>query len=273
MINRKGMHIGSKWAKTAAIYRDPAVAPFIPETRRMSERTLGSMLERYGMVYVKPDRGTFGQGVMRIDRARGARLSYGCHAGLSKKRFASLSALYRHIGRTRRRRPYLVQRGVHLLKTQGRRFDIRVMAQKNGAGGWEATGIIARVAQKGKAVTNYHNGGRPTALETLLSPKLGAAAAKATENRLKRLGLRSAEALARTYPRINMVGADIGLDRELRPWIIELNTSPDPYLFRHLRDKSTHRKVMRYARALGRIPPARGGDRRRHGARARKPKR
>ncbi|CAI6031828.1 YheC/YheD family protein [Cohnella sp. JJ-181] len=257
MINRKGMHVTSKWTKTIAALRDPAVAPHVPETRRMNKKTLARMLERYGMVYVKPVSGTFGQGVMRLEKARGSARPYSSHAGLSKKRFATLDALYRHIGRTKRRRPYLVQRGVHLLKSGGRRFDVRVMVQINPAGHWEPTGVIARVAQKGKVVTNYHNGGRPVALSRLLRPKLGHTGAKYAEERLRALGLRSAKALARAYPRVNMVGADIGLDREMRPWIIELNTSPDPYLFRHLPDQSTHRKVMRYARALGRIPPAR----------------
>jgi len=259
LINRKGVHIASKWAKTIAIRRDPAVARYVPETRRMTERTLGQMLNRYGMVYVKPVAGTFGQGVMRVERTSGSPLPYSSHAGTNKRRFASLGALYRHIGRTKRRRPYLVQRGIHLLRTNGRRFDVRVMAQKNPAGAWESTGIIARVAGRGKVVTNYHNGGRPVAVGALLRPKLGARLAAHTEARLRSLGLRSAKTLARAYPRINMVGADIGLDRQLRPWIIELNTSPDPYLFRHLKDKSTHRKVMRYARLLGRIPSARGG--------------
>jgi hypothetical protein len=53
-----------------------------------------------------------------------------------------------------------------------------------------------------------------------------------------------------------MVGADIGLDNHLLPWIIELNTNPDPYIFRHLPDKRIARKVLSYARALRRIPPA-----------------
>ncbi|MDI4646026.1 YheC/YheD family protein [Cohnella hashimotonis] len=261
MINRKGMHIANKWVKTVAALKDPAVAPHIPETRRMDRATLARMLDRYGMIYVKPVAGTFGRGVMRIERTPGRRLPYSCHAGLRKMRFSSVDKLYAHISRTKRKRPYLAQRGVHLLKTNGRRFDIRVMVQKNPAGAWEPTGVIARVAQRGKAVTNYHDGGTPVSLSRLLRPKLGPAGARQAEHRLKSLGLRSARALARAYPKINMVGADIGLDRALKPWIIELNTSPDPYLFRHLRDKSTHRKVMRYARALGRIPAARTAGR------------
>ncbi len=263
LINRKGVHIANKWAKTIAVARDPGVAAHVPDTRRMNRTTFAKMLDRYGMIYVKPVSGTFGSGVMRIERSPDRWLPYSCHAGLGKKRFASVGQLYEHIMRTKRHRPYLAQRGVHLLKTNGRRFDIRVMVQKNPAGAWEPTGVIARVAMRGKAITNYHAGGTPVALSRLLRLKLGVAGARRTEDRLRALGLRSARALARAYPRINMVGADIGLDTRLRPWIIELNTSPDPYLFRHLKDKSTHRKVMRYARALGRIPAARkaGGSR------------
>ncbi|RIE04883.1 YheC/YheD family protein [Cohnella faecalis] len=59
-----------------------------------------------------------------------------------------------------------------------------------------------------------------------------------------------------------MVGADIGLDNHLRPWIIELNTNPDPYIFRHLADKRIARKVLSYARALRRIPPAKSKPKR-----------
>ncbi|MDG0793729.1 YheC/YheD family protein [Cohnella ginsengisoli] len=270
MINRKGVHIANKWVKTVATLRDPAVAPHVPETRRMNRATLANMLNRYGMIYVKPVAGTYGRGVMRIERTPGQRLPYSCHAGLSKKRFSSIDTLYGHVLRMKRRRPYLAQRGVHLLKTNGRRFDIRVMVQKNPAGAWEPTGVIARVAQKGKAVTNYHDGGTPVPLSRLLLPKLGSNGARQAESKLKALGLRSARALARAHPKINMVGADIGLDTKLRPWIIELNTSPDPYLFRHLKDKSTHRKVMRYARLLGRIPAARTASRTRTAIRARR---
>jgi hypothetical protein len=33
--------------------------------------------------------------------------------------------------------------------------------------------------------------------------------------------------------------------------VLEVNTSPDPYIFRRLKDKSIFGKIRRYARAYG----------------------
>ncbi|REK64053.1 MAG: ATP-binding protein [Cohnella sp.] len=244
----------SKWLKTKALLKDPKIRKLVPETRRMNEKTLRSMLNRYAMVYVKPIAGTYGNGVMRVERANGV---YTYQTGEKKRTFSSFASLYRSILRHKRKRPYLVQKGIRLLKYKGRRFDIRVMVQRNLQGTWEKTGIIGRVAHPRKIVTNYHSGGKPMEVRTLLKPLVSGNRLARIENRLSRAGYDAAKVLSRTYPGLNMIGADIGLDAHFRPWIIELNTNPDPYIFRHLKDKRIPRKVLRYARALKRIPPAR----------------
>lgn len=132
------------------------------------------------------------------------------------------------------------------------------MVQKNAKNEWETTGIIGRVAHPGKIVTNYHSGGKPMDVRVLMKPYVKDEAHYAAfERNLREIGRSVAAALNRQYPGLNMIGADIGVEADLTPWIIEVNTSPDPYIFRHLPDKSVVRKVLRYARALGRIPPAR----------------
>lgn len=245
------VHLRSKWLKTKAILHDPFVRGLVPDTRRLTRESLGAMLNRYRMIYVKPSSGTFGQGVMRVERAGGV---YAYQSGERKRAFRSLGALHASIRRRQRGRAYLAQRGIRLLKYKGRRFDIRVMAQRNPrTRAWEATGIIGRLAHPRRVVTNYHNGGTPMSVRTLLSPHATAGRIARVERRLSLIGRRAAAALSRSYPRVNMVGADIGLEAGFRPWIIELNTMPDPYLFRHLKDKRVHRKVLRYARELGRI--------------------
>ncbi|MNC79431.1 hypothetical protein D3C75_1319120 [compost metagenome] len=54
--------------------------------------------------------------------------------------------------------------------------------------------------------------------------------------------------MQKTYPRIRQIGVDVGLDRSLTPWVIEVNMKPDPYIFNQLKDKSMYRKVMKYRR-------------------------
>ncbi|WP_276352370.1 YheC/YheD family protein [Cohnella caldifontis] len=244
-------HVGSKWSKTKVILRDRALRPYVPETRRINAASLQAMLNRYRMVYVKPVSGMHGKGVMRVARTGAG--GYVCRWGSSGSRYRGFRPLYEAIRKRTRGRPYLVQRGIRLLTVRGKLFDIRVMVQKPPGRKWKATGIIGRLARPGRVVTNYHSGGKPTDVRTLLRGYAKPARIDVLMRTMAAVSRRAAAALNRGYPGVNMVGADIGLDRSLKPWIIELNTSPDPYLFRFLKDKRVSRRVLRYARMLKRI--------------------
>lgn len=252
MSQRRPVHIRSKWAKTAAILRNRGLSRHVPRTMRLNESNLRQMLSRYGMVYVKPDVGTYGNGVMKLEIEQDG--AYRCRDRDRVRTYPSLASLYRAIRKRSRGRRYLVQRGIRLLKYRGRLFDLRVMVQKNPRRQWETTGIIGRVARPTYIVTNYHSGGRPMDIRKLFGSQLDRRRIRKLAARMSDIGREAAAALGKAYPGVNMVGADIGLDDRLRCWIIELNTSPDPYLFRFLKDRSVSRKVLRYARALGRIP-------------------
>ncbi|MFC5406052.1 YheC/YheD family protein [Cohnella soli] len=236
----------SKWLKTKAVLHDPHVRKHVPETRRMTAQSLRLMLDRYAMVYIKPDAGSYGKGVMRVEK-NGGKYSYQTEE--KKRIFDSFSLLYRSILLHKRNRPYLVQKGIHLLKYKGRRFDIRVMVQRNFQKKWEMTGMIGRVAHPKRIVTNYHSGGKPMEIRTLLTPLTSGATRTRIINNIAATGYAAAIALSRKYPKLVAVGADIGLDTDFRPWIIELNTSPDPYIFRHLPNKNVVRKILRYTRS------------------------
>ncbi|KAA9000942.1 YheC/YheD family protein [Paenibacillus spiritus] len=239
----------SKWVKTVILMKSPEVAPLIPETSRMTAGHVERMLHRYGMVYVKPERGTYGNGVMRVEMERGPfGQGYKYQSGTRIYRFDRFDSLYRSLRQRAGKRSYLVQRGIPLLKHGGRRFDLRVMVQLSPKGRWETTGLIGRVAAKGKAVTNYHSGGKPTDIHTLLAPHMSEARERELVRELKRLGQRIGRFYGKHYPGFHQLGIDIGLDPALTPWIIEVNTNPDPYIFNQLHDKSMYRKVMAYRR-------------------------
>jgi hypothetical protein len=255
MAQKKKTHVFSKWVKTRVLLRDPRIRAYIPETKRLTAATLRRMLARYSMVYIKPIAGTYGNGVIRVEFHRNSKkCTYSFQLLKTKRMFRSFPSLFRSILRYKWKTSYLVQKGIPLLMHQGRRFDIRVMVQKNPKKQWETTGMIGRVAHPAKIVTNYHSGGKPTDIRTLLRPYVKNKGLPEYTNILAHVGTTAAAVLGRAYPGVNMVGADIGVDRGLKPWIIELNTNPDPYIFRHLKDKRIYRKVFRYARALGRIP-------------------
>lgn len=61
----------SKWYKTRLLLKNQTISPFIPDTRRFTRRNLEQMIHSYGMIYVKPERGTYGNGVIRAERGNG----------------------------------------------------------------------------------------------------------------------------------------------------------------------------------------------------------
>lgn len=243
-VERLSRYVTSKWKKTAALRKVGQLDRCIPETKRMSKSGLKRMLDRYGMVYVKPEKGMWGKGVMRVERLGSG---YRYQLGTRVSDHGTYDSMYAALLKDTKRRKYLVQRGINLLKYNGRRFDLRVMAQLSPAGTWETTGIIGRVAGKQKVVTNVHNGGELVPAERLLAPHAGSVNGKLKS--LAELGVLTGRTMRNAFPGVYKVGLDIAMDATLKPWILEVNTKPDPYIFRNLPDKSIYRKVMRYEKA------------------------
>lgn len=244
----------SKWKKAIKLARHPKFRRYAPQTAKLSRVKLSSFLKRYGEVYIKPNLGRHGYGVIKTTRKiRNRKVLYTFQREMTRKKFYSLDALYRTVKRHTGWDTFLVQKGVRSLTLRGRPFDIRVMVQKNPQGRWETTGKIGRLAHPKKIVTNYNlgrNGGTPTPVDKLLSPLMSKKQKSRIHARLDRLGYDMAKYLQRSgYPRTKAIGLDVMIDRSLKPWIIEVNTAnPNPYLFRHARNKVMFGKILRYYR-------------------------
>ncbi len=246
---KKQGYIASKLVKTRVVLRSPELAKHVPLTRELTRGHLSRMLERYGMVYVKPDTGSQGNGVLRVEkRAR----AYRYQSGVRAFDFPNFQAMFRSVSKLTRHRRYVVQKGIHVLKYQRRPFDFRVMIQKNSAGKWECTGTAGRLAHPRKAVTNGSQGGTIFPASVLIKPSAGAAAATRLLRHMNRLTRLSAVQLSRAFPSVKELGVDIAIDRRLKPWILEVNTRPDPCPFTKLPDKSMIRRIVACARAYGR---------------------
>jgi len=265
--------ISSKWAKTEALLSSPELSSRVPDTRRFDKETVRGMLDEHGMIYVKPVNGTYGRGVIRLDRLSNPDGAYSLQSGNKRFVFSGFDEMYDALLKLKRPRPYLSQQGIELLKHDGRRFDFRVMVQMSRARRWETTGIIGRLAHPRKIVTNYHAGGTPMPLERLMKAHLEAAGRTAGDYRreLSELGEDVAVTLGTRFPGLKEIGIDVAVDTELKPWILEVNTLPDPYIFLKLPDRSVYRRIRRYAAAYGRFRrkarPSAAKKRKRAGAR------
>ncbi|MFB6473296.1 MULTISPECIES: YheC/YheD family protein [Paenibacillus] len=61
--------------------------------------------------------------------------------------------------------------------------------------------------------------------------------------------------MSHRYPALNELGLDLAVDQDLTPWILEVNTLPDPCPFTKLREQDTIQRIVAYGRAYGRRYP------------------
>ncbi|MFF2091633.1 YheC/YheD family protein [Paenibacillus sp. NPDC058174] len=235
----------SKWRKTILLRRKKSLRRFIPPTRLYSGKALTAMLAQYRLVYVKPLRGSHGDGIMRIERI-GSR--YLLHHGTAIKRGLTLEKLLRVVRKRTGRRPYLMQRGIAMLRHRGRIFDLRVVAQLDRSRSWQITGMLARVAKQGRAVTNGAQGASIHPVDSVLAAYAGSASRARTRATLHRFCLSAALELRRNFPFLTELGFDIALDSKLHPWVLEVNVRPEAIPFTRLPDKTMYRRILRYRR-------------------------
>jgi len=244
--------VRSKQAKTDVLLADPELRSYIPATERFDRSTVQRMLDRYGMIYAKPVNGTFGSGVIRIERDLSDSLPYRFQSGETRRDFEASTICSASFSYDEKKKPIWPNKASSCSNT-GKKIRLAHHGSEKPARKWEATGMIGRVAHPRKIVTNYHAGGTPLPVPKLLSGYLSGDRLRAYERRLRKLGVSVAEALEKKYPGLKEIGIDVAVDQAMKPWILEVNTLPDPFLFRKLPDRSVFRTIYAYAVAYGRF--------------------
>ncbi|GIP41289.1 hypothetical protein J31TS4_45690 [Paenibacillus sp. J31TS4] len=242
-------HIASKWVKHTLLARDPYLRGHLPKTRLLTKRTFYRYLKRYSSIYLKPVYGTHGNGIVKIQKNRGR---YLVQSGRSKRYYRSresvayaLSGLFR--------RPYLIQKGVHMLKLGKRPVDFRMLMLKPDRN-WIHLGVIGKRAAPKKVVTNLNSGGRAVSVYRVLVKGKGYSHRSygRTLGTFERIGRQVARTFSHRYPRVRKLGLDLAVDRSHRTWILEANTNPGFQLFRRHPDPGLYSRIARIYRDIRR---------------------
>ena len=238
------------------------LAAHLPETKPYSRQALREMMRKYGSVYVKPRRGSVGEGVMHAQSAGGGkwRVKIG-----GNNRLLGFDAACAALGRTALSRTHIVQQGIPLARYRGRPFDLRVTVQRGGEGRWQVAGMFGKVAKAGRHVTNLARGGKAMKPEPLLAACF--ARPKEIMESIERTALAAAHRAAEKLPGIADLGIDIGVDAAGHPYIIEINFRDQRYGFAKANMMRTlyaaYENPVRYAKRLaeGAGPPRSGAER------------
>ncbi|MFC5470662.1 YheC/YheD family protein [Cohnella suwonensis] len=220
---------------------DPIMKHNVPDTEWFDRSSLRRMLRTYSLVYIKPDVGRKGNGIIRVKRLRAEEfeISYKQTTSL-RSRDKVYSAIKELLNPDKE---YIIQQGIDLATYRHRPFDVRVVLQKP-LGKWRTTLMCAKLApRRSSVVTNVSKGAKDYNLYRLL---------KGTDQRLNRseiirnlidVSKQIAQILGSHFP-LKILGLDMGIDKRGNIWFIEANTKPDCQGLKKI-DRRLYRKYLR----------------------------
>jgi hypothetical protein len=248
----------SKYKISDLLAGEGSLRPHLPVTTMYSRANLARAMKRFGSLYVKPNSGSVGSGIIKLSKsAKGDwQVYWRKGAPYTAPTARAIAFIHQKIGG----QSYQIQEAIALAAYKGRPYDIRVSVQKNGSGHWQVTGMVGKVAAAGQHVTNVAKGGRVKRCEELFLAS-GLPVTR-TKDSLRHVSLQIAEYLGRRLPHLADIGLDMGVDKQGRIKFIEMNGRDQRYSFKKAGLNATFFKTystpMQYAKKLleQQVPPS-----------------
>lgn len=245
----------NKWELFAWLRKSPSTKGFVPATKRLtSYKVLSTMIQSYPNLYLKPESGKAGKGIMKLKLATHERnplqLTIQSPRKITVIKSNSLRVIWKRILLEMGRSNYIVQEGIELVSHAQRQFDLRVLVQKTGRGQWLVTGIGARQAGLRRITTHVPQGGSVEDPEELLNLVFGKDITPGLLNRVKSNALLIARQIERASGHsLGEMSLDLGVDLKGEIWFFEANAKPMKFDEPHIRRKSLER-IFQYSQYL-----------------------
>ncbi|AIQ34827.1 endospore coat-associated protein [Paenibacillus sp. FSL R5-0345] len=247
----------NKWNLFEWLKGSHATSKHVPKTRRLrSANTLTAMLNNHTSLYLKPESGKAGKGIMRLKYRAETTLPYRLQIQSGKKnvtyKAASIERLWARIGKEKGTSRYIVQQAIELATHRGRPFDLRVLLQKNSRGGWAMTGIGARLAGARSITTHVPRGGSIEEPSSMLESTFGTERAASILKSVPTTALLIARQIERASDTmLGEMSMDLGVDENGGLWFFEANSRPMKFDEPAIRKLSLER-IFHYGQHLAR---------------------
>lgn len=237
--------VKSKMKKTQLIMKNTLIKPYVPITLYLNLTNLKWMLNLFPIIVFKPDESTGGKNVGLIQKSDKTN-KYSLHYETDLHENMNIDDIIQFIEKLASNKKFIIQKGIDLIKYNNNPVDVRVLIQKP-YDNWIVTGIIAKIAAKNRIVTNSRYGSTFLPLKDVLK---NASFSEIETRKLKKLlhalTFKVAETLNKAYPGLRELGLDIGVDNNLWPWILEVNTRPQYNKFKLLEDTTIYDTINKY---------------------------
>ena len=221
------------------LVKDPLVAQHLPETNWYNYATLRNMLNKYPIIYLKPNDASSGNGIIRIEliNTDKYRISFEKNT-MNVDKINLGSVLKKMMTGTQK---YIIQQGIDLATYKNNPFDMRIVLQRVYRI-WRTTLTSAKVATSQDAiVTNIAKGAKDYLLQDVLKSYDQKQDTMATFREIIDLSHQIANVLGNQLPLV-IVGLDVAIDKNGKIWFIESNEKPECGRCKLVNDKLSVRK-------------------------------
>lgn len=222
----------NKWTLFGWLKKSKTTRKHIPYTRRLTPKlNFKKLLQQHSLLYLKPEKGKAGKGIMRLKQHNGKsfpyRLSIQEYRKIQTFRYNTMERLRQRINNYMGDEEYIVQQGIVLASYQQRPFDLRVLVQKNKKGLWTISGVGARIAGNLSITTHVPRGGTIDEPRKLLSSSFGSILSKKIIRSTKRTALSIAKQVEKGSGHLlGEMSMDLGVDTSGHIWFFEANAKP-----------------------------------------------
>jgi len=245
----------NKWDLFEWLKASKSTEYLVPMTKRLiGEVSLTKILDKYPYLYLKPESGKAGKGIMMLKFQKDKSLPYRLKIQNNRKsityKSASMRRLWIRLKKETGDSPYIVQQGIQLATVENRPFDLRIMVQKTGKGQWGVTGVGARMAGLKSITTHVPRGGTIENPSKLLSVLFGTDMSAMILNQIKTTSLIIARQIEKASSfKLGEMSMDLGIDNLGKVWFFEANSRPMKFDESPIRKKSLER-IFEYSQYL-----------------------
>lgn len=238
--------VRSKMKKGLPLMNDPFMKRYVPDTEWLDSSSFSRMIKSYNRVFVKPDIGRQGNGIIRVRNTGAEKVEISSQQGtVSCPKDQAYSRIHHMLNPNKK---YIVQQGINLATYRGRPFDVRIVLQKP-SGFWRATLMCAKVApRKSSVVTNVAKGAKDYNLYRVLKRTDQILYSSEVIRDLLDISYQTVQILNSNFP-LRVIGLDLAVDKKGKVWFLEANTKPDSVGLESI-DRRLYRKYLKAKRIM-----------------------
>jgi len=245
----------NKWELYRWLRHSKKTKSHVPVTTRLKgAESLSVMLNKFSYLYLKPESGKAGKGIMTIVKKNSDHLPYLLNIQDGKTSISYSSSTFKKLWERILKEcgtvPYIIQQGIALSTYRNRKFDLRALVQKNLQGHWEVTGLGARIAGSTSITTHVPRGGSIADPLSCLSHTFSTRQSHSIIEKASAYALKVAKQVELgSGDKLGEMSMDIGVDKKGEIWFFEANSKPMKFDEPHIRKKSLQR-IFQYSQFL-----------------------